>query len=172
MNTPIFTEGSLSLLFVLLTVVLIVLIIFWCLKERKDIKVHIYSLVGICAFLIIELCTYICVGNDKSDELFDRISFASTLSSLILSIVAIIHTIVVSRSGESQNAKMELALKELQNVIKEYQTKFQLLDKISQDLDNTLNITRKTQQKVENIYDTMGQHSYEVNSSNTHVSNT
>lgn len=72
-------------------------------------KVHLCYISGIFSFIVIELITYICVNNDKSTDIISYISFASTLSSLLLSVVAIIYAIVSGNKGEEQYRKIDTA---------------------------------------------------------------
>lgn len=87
-------------------------IVFLFLKYRKDDerpKIHMYYISGLCIFIILELVTYICVNNDNATDIVSYISFASTLSSLFLSVVAIIYAIVSNNKGEAQYQKIDRA---------------------------------------------------------------
>lgn len=64
-----------------------------------------YYISGLLIFIIIELITYVCVNNNNTDQIVDYISFASTISSLFLSVVAIIYAIVSNNQGEAQYQK-------------------------------------------------------------------
>mgnify|MGYP005850815105 FL=1 len=100
-------SGILTLSVVLLA---IVAIIFLFLKSRQNDekgKVHIYYISGLLIFIIIELITYVCVNNNNTDQIVDYISFASTISSLFLSVVAIIYAIVSNNQGEAQYQKID-----------------------------------------------------------------
>lgn len=100
-------SGILTLSVVLLA---IVAIIFLFLKYRQNdgkCKVHMYYISGLLIFIIIELITYVCVNNDDTDQIVSYISFASTISSLFLSVVAIIYAIVSNNQGEAQYQKID-----------------------------------------------------------------
>jgi len=100
-------SGILTLSVILLA---IVAIIFLFLKYRQNDekgKVHIYYISGLLIFIIIELITYVCVNNNNTDQIVDYISFASTISSLFLSVVAIIYAIVSNNQGEAQYQKID-----------------------------------------------------------------
>lgn len=100
-------SGILTLSVVLLA---IVAIIFLFLKYRQNDekgKVHIYYISGLLIFIIIELITYVCVNNNNTDQIVGYISFASTISSLFLSVVAIIYAIVSNNQGEAQYQKID-----------------------------------------------------------------
>ena len=94
----------------LLAVVAIVLI----LKNKQNentskLKLHILYISSLSAFIIIELITYVCVNNRNAEDIVRYISFASTLSSLLLSVVAIIYAIVSNNKGEAQYKKIDMA---------------------------------------------------------------
>lgn len=102
-------SGILTLSVVLLA---IIAIIFLFLKYRQNdgkCKVHMYYISGLLIFIIIELITYVCVNNNNTDQIVDYISFASTISSLFLSVVAIIYAIVSNNQGEAQYQKIDRA---------------------------------------------------------------
>lgn len=69
---------------------------------------------GYGAFIILELIVYIVMGNDQKDDIISVISFGATLSSLIMSVVAIIFTIVSGKDGREQLGRITQATKELQ----------------------------------------------------------
>lgn len=107
MMDKLINSGILTLSVVLLA---IVAIIFLFLKYRQNDekgKVHIYYISGLLIFIIIELITYVCVNNNNTDQIVDYISFASTISSLFLSVVAIIYAIVSNNQGEAQYQKID-----------------------------------------------------------------
>lgn len=106
----ILNSDILKLFVVLLAIVAIV---FLFLKYRKkndeDRSIHIYYISGLCVFIILELITYICVNNNDSEEIIKYVSFGSTISSLLLSVVAIIYAIVSNNKGEAQYQKIDQA---------------------------------------------------------------
>lgn len=105
----ILNSDILKLFVVLLAIIAIV---FLFLKYRKDDerpKIHMYYISGLCIFIILELVTYICVNNNNAIDIVSYISFASTLSSLFLSVVAIIYAIVSNNKGEAQYQKIDRA---------------------------------------------------------------
>lgn len=77
-------------------------------------SLHIWYISGISVFLIIELITYIVVENTEAQNIMNYISFASTLASLILSVLAIFMTVL---SGESMN-KLRDSILGLSNIPK------------------------------------------------------
>lgn len=75
------------------------------------------NLLYICGYgllLIIELIVYISLNNFQSSDIINTVSFGATLSSLIMSVVAIIFTIVSGKHGEEQLGKITQATTELQ----------------------------------------------------------
>ncbi len=110
MNMETLLNSDILKLFVILLA--IVAIVFMFLKYRKDDgqrKIHIYYISGLCVFIILELVTYVCVNNDNATDIVSYISFASTLSSLLLSVVAIIYAIVSNNKGDAQYQKIDRA---------------------------------------------------------------
>lgn len=59
-------------------------------SKAKVQKLHLFYISGILVFIIIELATGLCMGNAKHDDILSYVNFAATLSSLIMSVVAII----------------------------------------------------------------------------------
>lgn len=122
-------SGILTLSVVLLA---IVAIIFLFLKYRQnDGKVHVYYISGLLIFIIIELITYVCINNDHTDQIVGYISFASTISSLFLSVVAIIYAIVSNNQGEAQYQKID-----------------KVSDRISISVDKFLSMSESLSQKI------------------------
>lgn len=124
-------SGILTLSVILLA---IVAIIFLFLKYRQNDekgKVHIYYISGLLIFIIIELITYVCVNNNNTDQIVDYISFASTISSLFLSVVAIIYAIVSNNQGEAQYQKID-----------------KVSDRISISVDKFLSMSESLSQKI------------------------
>lgn len=124
-------SGILTLSVVLLA---IVAIIFLFLKYRQNdgkCKVHMYYISGLLIFIIIELITYVCVNSNNTDQIVDYISFASTISSLFLSVVAIIYAIVSNNQGEAQYQKID-----------------KVSDRISISVDKFLSMSESLSQKI------------------------
>lgn len=89
----------------LLSILLAIVALFYIGVKNKPTNgmsrsIHLWYICGIVTFVIVELITYIVVGNSDARNIMDNISFASTLSSLILSVLAIFMTVL---SGESMN---------------------------------------------------------------------
>lgn len=97
-------------------------------KDRINLLNSLY-ISGILAFIVIELITAICMGNTKHAEILSFVSFAATLSSLILSVVAIIFTIVSGNRGESQYVKLSKVSDSVMSSLKNFTTKTESIDK-------------------------------------------
>lgn len=112
-------------------------------KQEDDKKnLHLYYISGITIFIIIELATYIFVHNDNSSNLLNTISFASTLSSIVLSVVAIVHGIVTAKRGAEDVANSIKASQELKlsaDNIKEISSSFSnSMSKSSNEIENSV----------------------------------
>lgn len=112
-------------------------------KQEDDKKnLHLYYISGITIFIIIELATYIFVHNDNSSNLLNTISFASTLSSIVLSVVAIVHGIVTARRGAEDVANSIKASQELKlsaDNIKEISSSFSnSMSKSSKEIESSV----------------------------------
>ena len=133
----------------------IIAIVFLFLKYRKDDerpKIHMYYISGLCIFIILELVTYICVNNDNATEIVSYISFASTISSLFLSVVAIIYAIVSNNKGEAQYQKIDRASDRISASVDRFSTLSENLSgnisSILAKLDEIKNISDETNKAV------------------------
>lgn len=146
------TSPTFNLLSILVAVIAIVFIGLKYGASLKDKKLHLCYICGICLFLIIELATYICIQSDHSAEIISYISFASTLSSLILSVVAIIYAIVSNNKGELQYGKIDSASSKITESVSEFSKKSKELTKGLSDvlikLDEVKNISIETRDSV------------------------
>ena len=80
----------------------------------KGCHVHLCYLVGVGSLLLIELVAYILTGaGEVSDEMLKLISFASTIASILLSVVAIIYSIVSGAKGANLYVKTEEVSKQI-----------------------------------------------------------
>ncbi|WP_346711932.1 hypothetical protein [Phocaeicola plebeius] len=149
-------SGILTLSVILLA---IVAIIFLFLKYRQNDekgKVHIYYISGLLIFIIIELITYVCVNNNNTDQIVDYISFASTISSLFLSVVAIIYAIVSNNQGEAQYQKIDGASDRISISVDKFSLMSESLsgsiDSILSKLDEIKVISDETRKTVSQNY--------------------
>lgn len=86
-------------------------------SEKKIQKLHTFYVSGILVFIIIELVTGICMGSPSHSEILNYVNFASTVSSLIMSVVAIIVTIVFSNRGSVQFGKLDTATDDVKHAV-------------------------------------------------------
>ena len=91
--------------------------------EKRMIRIHRNYIVGFLTLGVISLLTAL-YGGDSKSNIFTYISFASTITSFVLSILAIFVTMQSNSGLENQISKMELHSK--------------LMKKLSIKLDNTL----------------------------------
>lgn len=77
-------------------------------------KAKILYISGYAVLIIVELVVYICMNSYQKDDIVGSISFGATLSSLIMSVVAIIFTIVSGKDGKEQLGRITQATSDLQ----------------------------------------------------------
>lgn len=146
------TSPTFNLLSILVAIIAIVFIGLKYGASLKDKRLHLGYICGICIFLIVELATYICIQSDHSVEIVSYISFASTLSSLILSVVAIIYAIVSNNKGEVQYGKIDTASSKISDSVSEFSKKSEELTQGLSDvlakLDEVKNISIETRDNV------------------------
>ena len=112
-------------------------------NDKKIQKLHTFYVAGILVFIIIELATGICMRQDNHAEILSYVSFAATLSSLIMSVVAIIFTIVYSSRGEEQYKKIDNASEKVSTSLDEF-------SKRTQDIDNSVSLFKETSDTLTN----------------------
>lgn len=147
-------SGILTLTVVLLAMIAI---IFLFLKYRQNdgkCKVHMYYISGLLIFIIIELITYVCVNNDNTDQIVGYISFASTISSLFLSVVAIIYAIVSNNQGEAQYQKIDGASDRISTSVDRFSSMSENLSQkimyIISELEEVKRITNDNKNNLDN----------------------
>ena len=139
LTTSIVCELVNSQFFHLLAMLLCLLSIVWLfvryynskqevVLDRKIQLLHTLYVSGILLFFIVELITAVCVNNSRHAEIMSYVSFAATLSSLIMSIVAIIFTIVSSHQGEEQYKKIDNASDKVTDALGRFAEKTKALD--------------------------------------------
>lgn len=91
-------------------------------ESKKACNVHLCYLVGIGALLLIELVTYVLTNTGEfSRVIFDQISFASTISSILLSVIAIIYSIVSGTNGANLYVKTEEVSKRIEETLPRFE---------------------------------------------------
>ena len=124
-------------------------------EAGKKPSIHLYYLIGIGALLLIELVTYILTGvGDVSRVIFDQISFASTISSILLSVIAIIYSIVSGSNGTNLYVKTEEVSKQIGETLsdlRDLSTTVEKLEKIPDDIEKHLRELKEQMQRMEEI---------------------
>ena len=124
-------------------------------EAGKKPSIHLYYLIGIGALLLIELVTYILTGvGDVSRVIFDQISFASTISSILLSVIAIIYSIVSGSKGTNLYVKTEEVSKQIGETLsglENLSTTVVKLEKIPDDIEKHLRELKEQMQRMEEI---------------------
>lgn len=128
--------------------------------EKKLHLVNTLYISGILVFILIELVTAICMGNTHHADILSFVSFASTISSLILSVIAIIFTIVSSKRGEDQYRKIDSASDEVTKALRQFSNKTSDIDEsvgrfsaISEDLTDNMNAILAQLKELQNKTD-------------------
>ena len=122
-------------------------------------NIHVYYLVGIGSLLLIELVTYILTREEPaSSAIFDQISFASTISSILLSVIAIIYSIVSGSNGANLYVKTEEVSKQIGETLSglkalgtTVETTVEKLEKIPDDIEKHLWELKEQMQRMEEI---------------------
>ena len=141
-NVEILRFQTMQLFIVLVAIVAVAWLVMKYLTRQdagtdKKSNIHVYYLVGIGSLLLIELVTYILTGEEPaSSAIFDQISFASTISSILLSVIAIIYSIVSGSNGANLYVKTEEVEK---------------LEKIPDDIEKHLQELKEQMQRMEEI---------------------
>ena len=121
----------------------------------KKSNIHVYYLVGIGSLLLIELVTYILTREEPaSSAIFDQISFASTISSILLSVIAIIYSIVSGSNGANLYVKTEEVSKQIGETLsdlRDLSTTVEKLEKIPDDIEKHLQELKEQMQRMEEI---------------------
>lgn len=124
-------------------------------EAGKKPSIHLYYLIGIGSLLLIELVTYILTGvGDVSRVIFDQISFASTISSILLSVIAIIYSIVSGSNGANLYVKTEEVSKQIGETLSDLRnlsTTVEKLEKIPDDIEKHLRELKEQMQRMEEI---------------------
>jgi hypothetical protein len=156
----LFNTDFMKLIAVLVAIVAVVIVY---LRHRPNelspSNIHLWYISSILIFLIIELVTYVVVGNSESDEMMSYISFASTLSSMILSIIAIFITVV---SNDSILGTKEIFQELSKDVKCRVENSVGVMNKVSQDVE-TITLKNKESQdetikQIQNLLASLDDH--------------
>lgn len=121
-------------------------------KSGVTNKVHTLYLSGIGTLVILELIVYICLHSSHKDNILETISFGATLSSLIMSVVAIIFTIVSGKNNNEQLGKIDEAttkLKETAHSLAEFSVIAKNIELKTEELGNNI---RRIGENQTNMY--------------------
>lgn len=143
----------------LISILLAIVALFYIGVKNKPTNgmsknIHVWYICGIATFVIVELITFIVVGNADAQNIMDNISFASTLSSLILSVLAIFMTVL---SGESMNKLRDslIGLGTIPNDVKQAVNEtIDKMQKSTEDLDTATEANNKNLEKLNEFFDT------------------
>ena len=117
-----------------------------CLMSKKIIKVHRNYIAGFLGFAIIMLLTAQYGGANNA--IFAYLSFGSTITSLVLSILAIFVTVQSSSDLYKQFTKIDNATDTIKNVSTQIDGTLETLKKTESDLQNT---SRGISNQLDNI---------------------
>ena len=118
------------------------------------------SMLGLCLIFIATLT----LGDIKYVQLNNYISFASTMSSTILSVLAIIMTINAEAKNENAKASVDISLNKMQEIAKTIREYSDSIKQVRDDLNDSVSkikelttttskITDNTNQLKENVKD-------------------
>lgn len=161
-ENPIIQELIRSQFFHLLSILVCIGVMVWVFvkyyhvqnkESDSDVKLRVvntFYISGILLFIIIELVTAICMGNSHHADILSFVSFASTISSLVMSVVAIIFTIVYHNSGEGHYLKLDATSDKVQGALTVFETKASDLDK---SVDRFQSVSDDLAEKMGSIMD-------------------
>lgn len=104
--------------------------------SKRIIRVHRNYIIGFLSFGIISLITSL-FGNDSNSNIFTYVSFASTITSFVLSILAIFVTMQSNSKLEKQLTKIDTATTSI--------------DQSSERLNDTLSQVENVNKKIEEV---------------------
>lgn len=171
---------TLQLLIVLAAIVAVAWLVMKYLTRQgagtdKKSSIHVYYLVGIGSLLLIELVTYILTREEPaSSAVFDQISFASTISSILLSVIAIIYSIVSGSNGANLYVKTEEVSKQIGETLsdlKELGTTVEKLGEIPDRVEKHLQGLKEQMKRMEEVSQQTSQNLAEVTPSIHKISN-
>lgn len=133
-----------------------------CNIKYVKLKLHLKYVIAICIIITMFTVVAATVTNDK---FVDQISFASTITSIILSVIAIIVTLIGEMKSENTKDKLvsvsdnlskfsetiESATDKLQD-ISDVNIKINKLDDIINRIDNVNNKVSETNSKMESLF--------------------
>lgn len=122
-------------------------------QEKNLSNLLSYPVVFLLAALCIGLITYI--GVSSGENLINYVSFAATLSSLILSVLAIIQSLIQGNKGNESYGKIEVIHKQIESQVKSLQeysyhqkTIYEELEFIKKRVEDTIEGISQVDQKI------------------------
>lgn len=148
----------------LISLVSIIIIVFLFLRysrnyaKQSKVSTDILYISGYAVMIIVGLVVTVCLNSYDCKSIMDYITFGSTLSSLIMSVVAIIFTITQGKDGREQLGKITQATEDLKKTAEqlvEFKAIASVLADSMADLDENvgkiLNKSDDIDQKIENM---------------------
>lgn len=148
----------------LISLVSIIIIVFLFLHysrnyaKQSKVSTDILYISGYAVMIIVGLVVIVCLNSYDHKSIMDYITFGSTLSSLIMSVVAIIFTITQGKDGREQLGKITQATEDLKKTAEqlvEFKAIASVLADSMADLDENvgriLNKSNDIDQKIENM---------------------
>lgn len=123
-----------------------------CLMSKKIIKIHRNYIAGFLGFAVIMLVTYKYGGPQNA--IFTYLSFGSTITSMVLSILAIFVTVQSSSDMYKQFTRIDNATDTIKNASNQIEGTLDALRKAENDLQTTSNnISKQLDNIIEQIDD-------------------
>lgn len=111
-------------------------------RKQSMIMIHLFYIIGIATFIIIVFLT---IYLDNAEIFGQQVSFASTLTSIILSVIAIFMSIMSEGKADSLKRDFEKANDHLSKSTK-------VLNETTEKLSTTLNTINKFENQLNDIY--------------------
>ena len=123
-------------------------------SSAKSCRIHLCYLVGIGSLLLIEFVSYILTHTGQFSGIFDQISLAATISSILLSVIAIIYSIVSGTNGANLYVKTEEVSKQIGETLPKFadlEGAIVELKKIPSDIASHLSELRTQMEHMEEL---------------------
>lgn len=156
----------------LISLVSIIIIVFLFLRysrnyaKQSKVSTDILYISGYAVMIIVGLVVTVCLNSYDCKSIMDYITFGSTLSSLIMSVVAIIFTITQGKDGREQLGKITQATEDLKKTAEElieFKAIASVLSDSIADLDENVNLILNKSCSIDNKIDKMSVQTSERN---------
>lgn len=150
----------LKLATILLAIIAIVALFLQHKPQGQSTRtIHIWYICGVATFVLIELITWICVGNPDASQIMLTVSFAATLASLILSVLAIFITVISNDSLTRVKDRLEDVPTRVSEAVNHSLTDLQKLSAtIEQSATNSKNEQEQTVRQISDLLDQLEGH--------------